>query len=160
MNGVASQLEYLKSIGVTAIWLNPIYPSGGQDNGYDVSSYVDIDPVYGSMDDFRNLVKKAHELGIYVIMDLIPNHTSNKHNWFIQSNSNDSDANPYRDYYVWHPSNDKSKPPNNWLSIFGGPAWTWSESRQQWYLRHFLSEQPDLNFRNPDVRNEFKVHSY
>ena len=102
---------------MTAIWLNPIYQSGGKDNGYDVSSYVDIDPKYGTMKDFDELVSKSHEKGIYVIMDLIPNHTSEKHKWFTESRKSNSTTNKYRDYYVWHPSTDKTTPPNNWVGL-------------------------------------------
>jgi alpha-glucosidase len=150
-------LDYLQGLGIGGIWINPIFPSGGLDGGYDVTSYVDIDPIYGTMDDFDTLVSKAHEMNISVVLDLIPNHTSDKHNWFIQSSQNNSDSNPYRDYYVWSNSTDKTKPPNNWVSYFGGSAWKFDETRQQWYYHSFLAQQPDLNFRNKQVQDEINA---
>ena len=155
--GIINKLDYLKTIGVSTIWITPIYPSGGKDGGYDITSFVDIDPVYGTMKDFDELVAQTHERGMYLLMDFIPNHTSDQHEWFKKSRSSNDPDNPYRDYYVWHPSKNKTKPPNNWVSVFGGPAWTYCETRQAWYLHQFLPQQPDLNYRCPAVHREMKV---
>ena len=132
------------SLGVDAIWLSPIYPSPMHDFGYDVADYCGIDPSYGTLDDFERLLSEAHARGIRVIMDLVPNHTSHLHPWFIESRS--SRNNPKRDWYIWRDR------PNNWQSIFGGSAWQWDETSSQYYLHLFLPEQPDLNWRNPEVQ--------
>lgn len=156
LGGVLDKVDYLKNLGVKSVWLSPIYPSGGKDNGYDVTDFKQIDPVYGSMADFDRLVEKLHANNMHVLMDLIPNHTSSKHEWFVQSSKSDSATNLFRDYYVWFPSSDQKNPPNNWTSVFGGSAWTYVDSRKAWYLHQFLPEQPDLNFRCPAVKEEFQ----
>ncbi len=153
--GIIAHLDYLNdgtpnSLGVDAIWLSPIYPSPMHDFGYDVANYHDIDPIFGTLDDFDRLVEEAHQRGIRVIMDWVANHTSHQHPWFLESRS--SRDNPKRDWYIWRDGRGPGKPPNNWQSVFGGPAWTWDETTQQWYLHLFLPEQPDLNWRNPEVR--------
>lgn len=146
LKGIISKLPYLKSLGINAIWLSPIYKSPFVDNGYDISDYMDIDPRFGSMDDFKEYLEKCHELGIYVIMDLVVNHTSNQHKWFVESSS--SRDNPYSDYYIWRDE------PNNWAASFGGSAWTYSEERGQYYLHLFSEGQPDLNWKSEKVQKE------
>jgi len=140
-------------MGIKSIWLTPFYPSGGKDGGYDITNYKDIDPIYGTMKNFDQLVAKVHEKGMHIILDLVVNHTSDQHEWFKKSVAN---TDKYRDYYVWVESEDRVNPPNNWLSVFGGPAWTYNEQRKAWYLHQFLKEQPDLNFRCPAVLAEIK----
>lgn len=157
LRGIIEKLDYLKSIGVDSIWLTPFYTSGGYDGGYDVTSFVDIDPVYGSMSDFDELVEQVHLRGMHILIDFIPNHTSDQHEWFKQSSKSSSSHNPYRDYYVWYPSSDSEKPPNNWLSVFGDSAWEYCETRKAWYLHQFLKQQPDLNLRCTAVQDELKV---
>lgn len=151
--GITAKLEYLADLGIDAIWLSPINPSPDVDFGYDVSDYKAIDPKYGTMADFDDLVKKAHQHNIHVILDLVLNHTSDQHPWFIQSRS--SRDNPYRDWYLWR-ENPKGKQltPNNWQSIFGGKGWEYDEKTEQWYFHMFYKQQPDLNWRNPAVRAE------
>ena len=144
LNGVINHLDYLKSLGIGAIWLTPIYPSPMIDNGYDISNYTDIDPSYGTMKDFENLIAEADKRGIKIVMDLVYNHSSDKHAWFLESKKNKN--NPKADWYIWR---DK---PTNWRSIFGGSAWTFCEERGQYYLHTFAKQQPDLNWENPDVR--------
>jgi alpha-glucosidase len=139
LQGVRSRLPYLADLGVDAIWLTPFFPSPGADHGYDVADYTDVDPQFGSLVDFDALLADAHELGLRVVIDLVPNHTSIAHPWFRE----------HPDYYVW------TDEPNNWLSVFGGPAWTFDEDRGRWYLHLFAPEQPDLDWHNPDVRREF-----
>lgn len=146
LKGIISRLPYLKELGINAIWLSPIYRSPFVDNGYDISDYRDIDPRFGTMEDFDEYVRRCHELGIYVIMDLVVNHTSDKHPWFIESSS--SRDNAYSDYYIWR---DK---PNNWAGAFGGSAWEYSEKRGQYYLHTFSKGQPDLNWKNERVQHE------
>ena len=157
--GIIDRLDYLNngtpdSLGVDAIWLSPIYPSPGFDVGYDVSDYTGIDPLFGSMADFERLVEESHRRGIRVILDLVLNHTSHLHPWFVASRS--GRAGPYSDFYIWRdPSGwvaGRPRRPNNWGSFFGGSAWTWDESRRQFYLHTFLPQQPDLNWRNPAAR--------
>ena len=160
LTGIIDRLDYLNdgtpnSLGVDAIWLSPIYPSPMYDFGYDISDYSDIDPVFGNLDDFRRLLTEAHQRNIKIIMDLVINHTSHLHPWFKESRS--SRDNPKRDWYIWKdPQNDvvtgKRKVPNNWLGMFGGKGWTWDEHTQQYYFHSFLAEQPDLNWRNPEVK--------
>ena len=155
--GVYDKLEYIHSLGVDAIWFSPIYPSPNADYGYDISNYRDIHPDYGTLDQFKKVLNKAHELGMYVLMDLVINHTSDEHPWFLESKK--SRDNPYSDYYIWRdPLTIKGKrlPPNNWFSQFEGLAWEYCEEREQFYLHIFARKQPDLNMDNPDVRNEVK----
>ena len=146
--GVYDKLEYVKSLGVDGIWFSPIYPSPNADYGYDISDYRDIHPDFGDLDQFKKVLAKAHELGLKVIMDLVVNHTSDEHPWFIESRKGKD--NPYSDYYIWR---DK---PNNWGSLFEGKAWEYDESRGQYYLHIFAKKQPDLNMDNPKVREEVK----
>ncbi|CRL00644.1 CLUMA_CG013904, isoform A [Clunio marinus] len=150
------RLDHLKDAGMDACWLSPIFASPQVDTGYDVSDFYTIEPDYGNMADFDNLMAKAKELGINLLLDFIPNHTSDQHDWFIRSVNNESD---YMNYYVWREPqivDGQRTVPNNWRSVFGGPAWTWSESRQQYYLHQFSPQQPDLNYRNPKVVDEMK----
>ncbi len=148
--GITGQLDYLRWLGVDAIWISPIYSSPMADFGYDVADYTDIDPLFGSLADFDELLARAHGYGLKVILDFVPNHTSNQHPWFTQSRS--SRMNPKRDWYLWRDAKPDGSPPTNWLSVFGGSAWTWDEPTGQYYLHSFLPEQPDLNWRNPHVR--------
>jgi glycosidase len=157
LKGVTEKLDYVEKLGAKSIWLSPFYPSGGKDGGYDVTSFVDIDPVYGSQADFDALVAAVHKRGMHVLLDLVPNHTSDQHEWFKESSRTDSESNKYKDYYVWKVSEDKVNPPNNWKSVFGDSAWTYCETRKAWYLHQFLPQQPDLNLRNPAVRQEIEV---
>jgi alpha-glucosidase len=143
--GMISRLDYLAELGIDAIWLSPIYPTPDKDFGYDVSDYVNIDPRFGIMADYDRLVVEAHKRGIRVVLDLVLNHTSDQHPWFQESKS--SRDNPKADWYIW-----KDRIPNNWLSMFGGPAWTYVPERKQYYYHMFLPEQPDVNWRNPEVR--------
>jgi alpha-glucosidase len=147
--GITARLEYLQWLGVEAIWLSPCYPSPMKDFGYDVSDYVDIHPDFGTLADFDKLLEEAKALGIRVLLDFVPNHTSDQHDWFKESRS--SRNNPKRDWYVWRDAKPDGSLPNNWKSMFGGPAWTFDETTGQYYLHSFLKEQPDLNWRNPDV---------
>jgi len=153
INGITSRLEYLKDLGIDAIWITPMYPSPGVDYGYDIADYTAIDPEYGTMADFDRMVAAAKERGIHVIMDYVMNHTSDQHPWFKESRS--SRDNPKRDWYVWHdgqPGPDgKMQPPNNWQSWFGHSAWTWDETTKQYYYHYFYVQHPDLNWRNPEV---------
>ena len=150
LNGITERLSYLAdTLGVDAIWISPFYPSPMADFGYDVSDYTDVNPMFGTLDDFDRLLAEAHRRGLRVIIDWVPNHTSDQHPWFIESRS--SLTNPKRDWYVWRDSKPDGSLPNNWQSEFGGPAWTHDESTGQWYLHSFLAEQPDLNWRNPEV---------
>ena len=155
--GVLEKLPYIKSLGVDGIWFSPIYPSPNADYGYDISDYRNIHPDYGTLDDFKKVLDKAHELGLWVIMDLVINHTSDEHPWFVESCK--SKDNPYSDYYIWRDPKwveGKMLPPNNWFSQFEGLAWEYCESRQQYYLHVFARKQPDLNMDNPKVREEVK----
>lgn len=157
LEGIIQKLDYLndgtkKSLGVDAVWLSPIYKSPMKDFGYDVSDYYDIDPIFGDLETFDRLVKEARRRGIKVIMDFIPNHTSSEHPWFLESRA--SKTNPKRDWYIWRDPKPDGAPPNNWLSKFGGSAWSYDELTKQYYLRTFLPEQPDLNWRNSEVRKE------
>jgi alpha-glucosidase len=146
--GLRSRLDHLKWLGVDALWLSPFYPSPMADFGYDVSDYRDVDPVFGTLQEFDALVRDAHARGIRVLVDWVPNHTSSEHPWFRESRR--SRKSPKREWYVWRDGRDE-RPPNNWRSAFGGPAWTWDEETAQWYLHLFLPEQPDLNWSNPAV---------
>jgi len=147
--GIIERLDYIKQLGVEAVWLSPIYPSPMADFGYDVSDYTDIHPLFGSMADFDRLLTETHRRGLKLILDLVPNHTSDQHPWFLESRK-DRD-NPKRDWYFWRDPAPDGGPPNNWLSCFGGPAWTFDERTGQYYLHQFAREQPELNYRNPEV---------
>ncbi|CAN5605652.1 hypothetical protein BH24ACT20_BH24ACT20_13930 [soil metagenome] len=150
LRGVISRLDYLEWLGIDAIWLSPIYPSPMADFGYDVSNYTDVHPMFGTLEDFDELVTEAHRRGLKVILDFVPNHTSDEHPWFVESRS--SKSNPKRDWYIWaDPASDEGLP-NNWESNFGGPSWTWDETTGQYYLNSFDPKQADLNWRNPEVR--------
>ena len=150
INGIRSKLSYLQELKVGAIWLTPVYASPMVDNGYDVSDYYSINPLYGTMEDMEALIAEAGEKGIGVVMDLVVNHTSDKCEWFI--NSSKGKDNRYSDWYIWRDAKPDGSAPNNWRSIFGGSAWTWSEERGQYYLHTFAPEQPDLNWEIPEVR--------
>jgi alpha-glucosidase len=150
LRGIIQRLDYLVALGVDALWISPIYPSPMADFGYDVSNYTDVHPLFGDLSDLRELVARAHELGLKVILDFVPNHTSNEHPWFLEAKrSRTSDE---RGFYLWHDPKPDGGPPNNWLSVFGGSAWTWDEATSQFYYHAFLAEQPDLNWREPRVR--------
>ncbi len=148
--GILARLDYLVELGVDAIWISPIYPSPMADFGYDVSDYCGVHPMFGTLDDFDRLVAEAHRRNLRVILDFVPNHTSDLHPWFQESRS--SRDNPKRDWYLWRDPAPDGGPPNNWLSHFGGGGWEWDEETGQYYYHGFLKEQPDLNWRNPDVR--------
>lgn len=156
IRGIISKIDYLASLGIDAIWFSPLYASPNCDFGYDISDYRAINPEYGTMDDFDEMVEKLHARGIKVIMDLVINHTSDKHKWFVESRA--SKENPYRDYYFWKDGKGKNgkKPPNNWTSFFLGKAWQYDEQTQQWYLHLFDKNQPDLNYFNPKVMKEIQ----
>jgi alpha-glucosidase len=148
--GIARELDYVASLGVEAIWVSPFFRSPMADFGYDIADYRAVDPVFGTLDDFDRLLRKAHDLGLKVIIDQVLSHTSAEHAWFQQSRQ--GSGNPNSDWYVWADPGADGGPPNNWLSIFGGSAWQWEPRRTQYYLHNFLAAQPDLNFHNPQVR--------
>ena len=155
LKGIIEKLDYLndgtrKSLGIDAIWLSPFQRSPMADFGYDVSDYCDVDPLFGSLEDFDRLVEEAHHRGMKVIIDYVPNHTSDQHPWFLESRS--SRDNPKRDWYIWRDAKPDGSPPNNWGSFFGGPAWTFDEKTGQYYMHQFVPEQPELNWRNPEVK--------
>jgi alpha-glucosidase len=159
LNGITQHLDYLKDLGVDAIWLSPVYPSPQVDFGYDISDYENIDPQYGTLKDFDKLESEAAKRHIRIIMDMVMNHTSDKHQWFIQSRS--SRDNPYRDWYMWHDgkgetATDKGEVPNNWQSDFGHSAWEWDEKTRQYYYHKFYIQQPDVNWNNPKIHQAFK----
>src|ERR1035438_1756813 len=159
LNGITERLDYLKDLGVDAIWLTPMYLSPQVDFGYDISDYRTIDPKYGTLADFDRLIAEAGRRHIRVIMDMVMNHTSDQHEWFIQSRS--SRNNPYRDWFVWHDgkgetATDKGLPPNNWQSFFGHSAWEWDEKTRQYYYHKFYIQQPDVNWNNPKIHEAFK----
>ena len=147
--GITSRLDYLRGLGVDAIWISPIYPSPMKDFGYDVSDYTGVHPVFGTLDDFDRLLREAHARHLHVILDFVPNHTSDQHAWFRSSRRSRDD--PKRDWYIWRDPAPGGGPPNNWLSCFGGSAWQFDEATGQYYYHAFLKEQPDLNWRNPQV---------
>jgi len=149
LQGVLKRLDYLKWLGVKAVWLSPIYPSPMADFGYDISDYENIWPAFGSLGDFDELLQQVHAAGMKLILDLVPNHSSDEHPWFLESRS--SRDNPKRDWYIWKDAKPDGSPPNNWLSVFGGSAWEWDEKTKQFYYHAFLVKQPDLNWRNPQV---------
>lgn len=148
--GVRRGLDYIASLGVDALWLSPFFKSPMKDYGYDVSDYRDVDPMFGSLSDFDTLLADAHARGLKVIIDQVWSHSSDKHPWFVESSS--SRDNPRADWYVWADPRPDGTPPNNWLASFGGPAWTWSAKRRQYYFHNFLPEQPDLNYWSPEVQ--------
>src|SRR6201992_2594983 len=148
--GIMARLPYLVALGINAIWLSPIFPSPMADFGYDISDYTGIDPLFGSIGDFDRLVEAAHAAGLKLILDLVPNHTSDRHPWFIEARA--SRHYPKRDWYLWRDPKPDGREPNNWLSEFGGSAWTFDEATGQYYYHAFLAQQPDLNWRNPAVR--------
>ena len=150
INGIASRLDYLKELGVDAIWITPMYPSPQIDFGYDIANYEAIDPQYGTMADFDHLMAEAKKRKIRVIMDWVPNHTSDQNQWFLESRS--SRTNPKRAWYIWRDGKGPGKPPNNWQSWFGHSAWTYDQKTGQYYYHYFYVQQPDLNWRNPEVR--------
>ncbi len=150
LRGIISRLDYLVELGITAVWISPIYPSPMADFGYDVADYCDIDPVFGTIADFDELVVELHRRALKLILDFVPNHTSIEHEWFRASRSSRSD--PKRDWYIWRDPGPSGGPPTNWLSEFGGPAWSWDVRTQQFYYHAFLADQPDLNWRNPEVQ--------
>jgi len=150
LRGMIARLPYLKELGVDAVWLSPIFPSPMEDFGYDISDYTGIDPLFGTMDDFDALIAAAHNNGLKLILDLVPNHTSDQHPWFIEARS--SRDNPKRDWYIWCDGAPDGGVPNNWLSEFGGSGWEYDSSTRQYYYHAFLAKQPDLNWRNREVR--------
>ncbi|EDW00813.1 maltase A3 [Drosophila grimshawi] len=156
LQGITQQLAYLKEIGITATWLSPIFTSPMADFGYDVANFYEIDPVFGTMSDFEALVQKANQMNIKIILDFVPNHSSDECDWFIRSAAGEEE---YKDFYVWHTGkvvNGIRQPPNNWISVFRGSQWTWHEGRQAYYLHQFHAKQPDLNYRNPKVVEAMK----
>jgi oligo-1,6-glucosidase len=150
LTGVRAKLDHLAELGVDAIWLSPVYPSPQHDNGYDIRDYQDIDPVFGDLAEFDALLTDAHERGIKIVMDLVVNHTSDEHPWFVESRS--STDNPKRDWYWWRRPGAAGAEPNGWGSAFSGPAWTLDETTNEYYLHLFAKQQPDLNWENPEVR--------
>lgn len=155
LKGILSKLDYIKSLGVDAIWFSPLYKSPQKDYGYDVSDYRDINPEYGTLEEFKEVLDEAHKRGLKVIMDLVVNHTSDQHEWFLESKKGED--NPYHDYYFWRKGKrGGKKPPNNWKSVFSEPGWKYDEKLDKWYLHLFATEQPDLNMDNPKVREEVK----
>jgi alpha-glucosidase len=149
LRGIISRLDYLAStLGVNAIWLSPFFKSPMRDWGYDIANHTEVDPLMGDLSDATELIAKAHGLGLRVIIDYVINHTSDQHEWFVESRSSRDD--PRRDWYVWRDGREDG-PPNNWVSVFSGPAWTYDEATEQWYRHTYLSEQPDLNWRNPEL---------
>lgn len=164
LKGIRMRLKHLKNLGVNGVWLSPVFKSPQKDGGYDIASYVDIDPIYGTMQDMDDLILEARRLGIKLILDFVPNHTSDQHEWFQQSVKK---VEPYTDYYVWVDGKNcveewdpemevvPCEPPNNWISVFAGPAWEWNWERGQFYLHQFVKEQPDVNFDNAQLRAEF-----
>ncbi|KAI6165427.1 glycoside hydrolase family 13 protein [Pisolithus thermaeus] len=154
LNGIRTKLDYLKDLGADVLWLSPIYRSPLADMGYDISDYRDIDPRYGTLEDWDNLLRAVHQRGMKLMMDLVANHTSDEHEWFLQSKSGKD--NPKRDWYIWRPGKQvdgQRLPPNNWKSVFQGSAWDYDESTKEYYLHLYVSKQPDLNWDNPDVRD-------
>jgi alpha-glucosidase len=150
LQGITSKLSYLRHLGVNAVWITPCFPSPQVDFGYDVSDYENIDPMYGTLTDFDRLVVEGRAHGIKIILDFVPNHTSDQHKWFLESKS--SRTSPKRDWYIWRDGKGANHPPNNWTSTFGGSAWKYDPITGQYYYHYFYAEQPDLNWRNPEVR--------
>ncbi|XP_072050104.1 alpha-glucosidase-like [Amphiura filiformis] len=167
LNGIRSRLDYLVDIGIDTVWMTPVYESPMKDFGYDISNYTKIYPLFGTMEDFDALIHEMHVKGIRLIMDFVPNHTSDKHKWFVESRKSKNISNTYRDYYVWKDpktgcqdpdKNSRSDTciPNNWVGHFGGSTWTWVPERKQYYYHQNLKEQPDVNYRNPKIVEEMK----
>ncbi|MFX1280854.1 MAG: alpha-amylase family glycosyl hydrolase, partial [Promethearchaeota archaeon] len=154
LQGIIEKLDYLYDLGIDSIWISPFFVSPQQDHGYDVANFREIDPVYGKMDTFHKLLKEIHEREMKLVLDLVLNHTSTYHPWFKESAS--SRNNPKRNWYIWRDGKkpEGKKPPNNWKAIPGGSAWKYHENTGQWYYFHFLPFQPDLNYRNPEVKKE------
>lgn len=150
LKGIAARLDYLKNLGVDAIWITPFFPSPNADFGYDVSDYVNVAPEYGTLADWDNLVAEARKRGIRILIDFVLNHTSDQHAWFKESRS--SRTNPKRDWYIWRSGGGPTQPPTHWTSIFGGYTWTWDAPTEQWYYHIFLPQQPDVNWTNPELR--------
>ncbi len=153
LNGIIFRLDYLKELGINAIWITPFYPSPMKDGGYDIENYCDVSPEFGTLKDFEKFIEQAHARGIKVVIDLVVNHTSDQHPWFQESRS--SRDNPKRDWYIWKDKVD-GKEPNNWMSVFEPTPWAWDESTGQYYFHSFLTEQPDLNWANPEVMQAVK----
>src|ERR1044072_3517920 len=150
LRGIVQRLPYLVELGIDAVWLSPVFKSPMADFGYDISDYTDIDPLFGTLGDLDRLLEALHAHGIRLILDLVPNHTSDQHPWFIESRG--SRTSSKRDWYIWRDPNSSGGPPNNWMSEFGGSAWELDGSTRQYYYHAFLAAQPDLNWRNPEVR--------
>jgi alpha-glucosidase len=150
LNGILARIDYLATLGIAAIWVSPFYPSPMADFGYDVADYTGVDPIFGNLDDFDRLIAAVHERGLRLILDFVPNHSSDRHPWFLESRASRESAK--RDWYLWRDPAPNGGPPNNWMSNFGGPAWTFDPLTGQYYCHSFLKEQPDLNWRNPQVR--------
>jgi oligo-1,6-glucosidase len=148
--GIVEKVDYLDALGVDVVWLCPVYDSPNADNGYDIRDYRSIHPEFGTMDDWETLLEELHARDMRLIMDLVVNHTSDEHEWFRRSRRREG---RYEDYYHWRDGS-PDEPPNNWTSVFGGPAWTYDDERGEWYLHLFDGKQPDLNWRNPDVRED------
>lgn len=151
LQGIIKKLDYLKDLKIGAIWLSPIFKSPMKDFGYDISDFEDIEDIFGSRKDLENLIFAAHQHNIKILLDFVPNHTSDQHPWFLESSS--SKNNPKREWYIWQERKTKNKPPNNWLSIFGGSGWEFDPKTESYYFHSFIKEQPDLNWRNPEVKN-------
>ncbi len=149
LRGITSRLDYLKSLGVDLLWVTPFYPSPFDDMGYDISDFCAVAPAFGTMDDFDELMREAHARGLKIVVDMVLNHTSDEHPWFVEAKSGKNS--PRRDWYVWHPGKNGG-PPNNWRAAFGGSAWEWDEASGEYYLHQFSKKQPDLNWRNPEVK--------
>lgn len=152
LNGITAKLDYIQSLNVDAIWISPFFTSPMKDFGYDVSNYRDVDPIFGTLDDFKTLLTEAHSRDIKIIIDQVLSHTSDQHPWFEESRQNKH--NPKADWYVWQDPRSDGTPPTNWQSVFGGSSWQWDSRRQQYYLHNFLVSQPDLNFHNPEVQQQ------
>lgn len=152
LNGIRQKLDYLSDLGIDALWISPILKSPMKDFGYDISDYCAIDPLFGTNNDYDQLLEEAHKRDIKIIMDLVLGHTSTEHPWFLESKKDKT--NPKADWYVWADAKEDGELPNNWVSVFGGPAWEWNEDRQQYYFHNWVIEQADLNYHNPEVRAE------
>ena len=150
--GITKRLPYIRELGADVIWLSPVYQSPNDDNGYDISDYQAINPEFGTMEEFDEMLQTAHSLGLKIVMDLVVNHTSDEHRWFREALKGKD--NPYRDYYIWRDPKEDGSAPNNWGSCFGGSAWKYDEASGQYFLHLFSEKQPDLNWDNPKVRDE------